>query len=64
MLPESEEIFEFVREYDGREMVVAVNFSLEAVKVPEIFVGKKLILCSESEIEPSEFGALEARIYE
>ena len=61
---DSEEIFAFVREHEGREIIVAVNFSLSPVKVPDEISGKKIILSSEKEISPSEFGALEARIYE
>ena len=61
---DSEEIFAFVREYEGREIIVAVNFSLKSVKVPDELSVRKIILSSEKENDPSEFGALEARIYE
>ena len=61
---DSEEIFAFAREYEGREIIIAVNFSLKPVKVPDEISGRKIILSSERENDPSEFGALEARIYE
>lgn len=61
---DSEEIFAFAREYEGREIIVAVNFSLKPVKVPDEISSRKMILSSEKENDPSEFGALEARIYE
>lgn len=64
ILADSEEIFAFVREYDGHEVIVAVNFALESVKVPDEIVGRKMLLSSENDNDPSEFRALEARIYD
>ena len=61
---DSEEIFAFAREHEGREIIVAVNFSLKPVKVPDEILRRKMILSSEKENDPSEFGGLEARIYE
>ena len=63
ILSESEELFAFVRELDGTEIITAANFSLESVKVPDELSGKKLILSSESEITPQELAPLEARLY-
>ena len=63
ILADSEEIFAFVREHEGHEVVTVVNFSLKPVKVPEIVAGKELIMSSENEIDPHELKALEARIY-
>ena len=64
ILADSEEIFAFVREHEGHEVVTVVNFSLKPVKVPEIVAGKELIMSSENEIDPHELKALEARIYQ
>ena len=61
---DSEEIFAFVREYDGREIITAVNFSADAVKVPEILRGHKILLSSENNNSPETLAPLEARIYE
>ncbi|MBQ7544367.1 MAG: alpha,alpha-phosphotrehalase [Synergistaceae bacterium] len=63
ILGDSEELFAFVRELDGEEIITAANFSLESVKVPDELSGKKLILSSESGINPQELASLEARLY-
>ena len=42
--------------------MTVVNFSLNPVKLPEEISGRKIILSSESGIEPSELKPLEARI--
>ena len=59
---DSEEIFGFVREHDGHEVMTIVNFSLKPVKLPEEISGRKIILSSEREVEPSKLKPLEARI--
>ena len=64
ILSESEEVFGFVRELGGREVVTLANFSERGVKVPAEFVRRRVILSSEGEFDPGELGALEARIYE
>lgn len=64
ILPEDERLFAFVREFDGHEVITVANFGLEAVRLPEILRGQKVILSSESETNPEELKALEARIYE
>lgn len=38
LLPESEQIYAFARELDGRRIVTLVNFSLEEASYPEAFV--------------------------
>ena len=63
ILADDERLFAFVREYGGHEVIVVVNFALESVKLPDEIAGRKLILSSERDIDPSEFHALEARIY-
>ena len=60
---DSEEIFGFVREYDGQEAMTLVNFSLKPVKLPEEIASRQPILSSERDVEPSELKPLEARIY-
>ncbi|MBQ6115106.1 MAG: DUF3459 domain-containing protein [Synergistaceae bacterium] len=62
ILADDENIFAFVRKYDGHEVMTVVNFSLKPVKLPEEISGRKVILSSESDIDPSELKPLEARI--
>ncbi|MBQ7169530.1 MAG: DUF3459 domain-containing protein [Synergistaceae bacterium] len=64
LLADDENIFAFVREYGGHEVITVVNFSLESVRLPEEIAGRKVILSSENDVEPSELRPLEARIYE
>lgn len=64
ILTESEEVFCFVREYEGHEIVTVANFSMNVVKLPESLTGRKLILSSEKEIDVEELKPLEARIYQ
>ena len=63
ILSESEEVFGFVREYDGQEVITLANFSGRAVSVPEKFAEKTILFSSENTINPSELAPLEARIY-
>ena len=62
ILADDENIFAFVREYDGHEVMTVVNFSLKPVKLSDEIAGRKIILSSEGDIEPSELKPLEARI--
>ncbi|MBQ3397842.1 MAG: DUF3459 domain-containing protein, partial [Synergistaceae bacterium] len=62
ILADDENIFAFVRKYDGHEVMTVVNFSLKPVMLPEEISGRKVILSSESDIDPSELKPLEARI--
>ena len=64
IMPESEEVFAFVREYEGRKIFTVANFSLEPVSVPDELRGKTLMLSSEDEADGTELKPLEARIYE
>ena len=63
ILSESEEVFAFVRELDGREIITVANFSQNSVKVPDELSGRNMLLSSESEINPQELAPLEARLY-
>ncbi|MBQ7169529.1 MAG: hypothetical protein IJR63_06475 [Synergistaceae bacterium] len=40
-----------------------VNFSLETVRLPEEIAGRKVILSSENDVDPSVLKPLEARLY-
>ncbi len=60
---DSEEIFAFVREYNGQELITVVNFSLKPVKVPEILQGREILVTSEKENDPAMMSGLSARIY-
>lgn len=62
ILADSEEIFAFVREHEGHEIVTVANFSLKPVRLPEEFAGMKVILDSERDSESSELKPLETRI--
>ncbi|MBQ7221601.1 MAG: alpha,alpha-phosphotrehalase [Synergistaceae bacterium] len=64
VMSESEEVFGFVRELEGREVITLANFSDKAVKIPEELVKRRMLLSSEREIDSSELSPLEARIYE
>ena len=63
ILSDSEEVFAFVREHEGREVITLANFSDKPVKIPEELVKRKVVLSSERDINPSELAPLEARIY-
>ena len=63
IMPESEEVFAFVREKDGKEIITLANFSQNAVKIPEDLVKRDILFSSESEFTQSELKPLEARIY-
>ena len=58
----SEEVFAFVREHDGQEIITLANFSHNAVKLPEDIARKTILFSSEKDISPSELAPLEARI--
>ena len=62
ILSESEEMYGFVREYGGREVVVLANFSGHGVSVPTEIVGKTVLLSSEEAVRAEELGAFEVRI--
>ena len=64
ILSENEEIFGFVREHDGQEVITLANFSGKAVKIPEDLAQKTVLFSSEKDINLSELAPLEARIYE
>ena len=64
ILTDSEEVFAFVREYEGHEVVTVANFSMNAVKLPVSLTGRKVILSNEKEIDMEELKPLEARIYQ
>ena len=64
ILNESEEIFGFVREYDGQEIITLANFSGHTVKIPEDIMIKTVLFSSEKNITPSEIAPFEARIYQ
>ncbi len=63
ILADSEEVFAFVREYEGKEVITVANFALKPVTLPEVLAGKKLFLSSEENADTSELRPLEARIY-
>ena len=63
LLADDENIFAFVREYGGHEVITVVNFSLESVRLPEEIAGRKVILSSENDVDPSVLKPLEARLY-
>ena len=62
IMSDSEEVFGFVREYFGQEVVTLANFSGEAVKLPKELIAKKVIFSSEKDFKPSELAPFEARI--
>ena len=64
IMSDSEEVFAFVREHEGHEVITLANFSDKAVKLPEDIARRKLLFSSEREISPSELAPLEARICE
>ena len=64
ILPESEELFAFAREFDGREIITVANFTGESVKLPEELAGRRVLLSSEGEINAKELAPFEARICE
>ena len=64
LYPESEEVFAFVREYDGQEVITLANFTNRAVKIPEELKSRKILFSSENNSDISELAPLEARIYE
>lgn len=64
IMPDSEEIFAFVREHDGQEIITLANFSGKAVKIPEDLAQKTVLFSSEKDISPSELAPFEARICE
>ncbi len=64
IMSDSEEVFAFVREHDGQEIITLANFSHNTVKIPEDLVQKTILFSSESTITPSELAPLEARIYQ
>ena len=64
ILPESEEVFAFVRELYGQELITLANFSDKAVKLPEELAARRVLLSSEGEINAMELSPFEARICE
>lgn len=64
IMPESEELFAFAREHDGREVITVANFTGESVKLPEELAARRILLSSEEEINAKELSPFEARIYE
>ena len=64
IMSDSEEVFGFVREHDGQEVITLANFSHNTVKIPEDLSQKKVLFSSEKDIDPSELAPLESRIYE
>ncbi len=64
LYPESEEVFAFVREYNGREIITLANFTNNPVKIPGELAGRKILFTSENNSDTSELAPLEARIYE
>lgn len=62
IMSDSEEVFGFVREYFGQEVMTLANFSGEAVKLPKELIAKKVIFSSEKDFKPSELAPFEARI--
>ena len=64
IMPDSEEIFAFIREHDGQEVITLANFSGHTVKIPEDIMTKSVLFSSEKDITPSELAPFEARIYQ
>ena len=64
IMPDSEEIFAFVREHDDQEVITLANFSDRAVKIPEDLAQKRVLFSSEKNISLSELAPFEARICE
>ena len=63
ILEDSQEVFAFVREHEGRKALTVANFSLKPVRLPDEFSGKKILMSSEANNNPLELKPLEARIY-
>ena len=65
LLPDSEEIFAFARTLNNKRLVTVVNFSLQEVNLPKEFIGKKILIDSESiNIKNvAKLNPLEARVY-
>ena len=64
LLPESEELFAFAREHDGREIITIANFTGKSVTLPKDLAKRRVILSSEGEINAKELSPFEARICE
>ena len=64
LFPESEELFAFAREHDGREIITVANFTGESVKLPDELAARKILLSSEGEINAKELSPFEVRICE
>ncbi len=65
ILQESEELFAFERELDGKKFITVANFSLKPVKVPDVINGEIVISSEnkENNVKYDELKPLEARIY-
>ena len=64
IMSDSDEVFGFVREHDGQEVITLANFSHNTINLPEDLAQKKILFSSEKDIDPSELAPLESRIYE
>ena len=64
LLPGSETVFAFARALGGRQLITVVNFSLDAIELPqELIGGKTLLLSTLDGATNAVLRPLEARIY-
>lgn len=62
IMSESEEVFGFVREFNGEALITLANFSAKPVKLPEALAQRRVLFSSETALKASELKPLEARI--